>query len=301
MKKLFFIYNPYSGRAFIKTSLSDIITIFTAAGYEVTVHPTQRVRDGYEKVCAADGKYDLIVCSGGDGTLNEVIAAAMTHTKKRPVIGYIPAGSTNDFASGLGIPKDMKKAAKNIAEGHAFSCDIGTMNERYFNYVAAFGIFTDVSYTTSQNLKNLLGHQAYVLESLKSLAKIQGYQMKISFDEEVREERYIFGMVANSESVGGIKGITGDEVTMNDGMFEVVLVKEPKNPIEFQQIISDLARFSTTPMIERFKTRKIIFESEEKVAWTIDGENGDEHNKVKITILNKAIDIIVPQKTKVIE
>lgn len=301
MKKLFFVYNPFSGRGFIKTCLSDIINIFTVAGYEVTVYPTQRAMDGYDRVCEADGKYDLIVCSGGDGTLNEVIAAAMTHQIKRPKIGYIPAGSTNDFAQGLGIPKDMKMAARRIADGQVFSCDLGTMNGRYFNYVAAFGVFTEVSYKTPQNMKNILGHQAYVLESFKSLSKIQAYSMKITFDGEVREDRYLFGMVANSESVGGIKGITGIDVEMNDGMFEVALVKEPKNPIELQQIIGGLLiKSPDNPMIERFKTAAITFESDAAVAWTLDGENGDEHAFVKIQIVPNAIDIIVP-KTNLLE
>lgn len=296
MKKLFFVYNPYSGRAYIKNCLSDIVNIFTVAGYEVTVYPTQRVLDGYEKVCEADGKYDLIVCSGGDGTLNEVIGAAMTHQITRPRIGYIPSGSTNDFASGLGIPKDMKKAARNIADGEVFSCDIGLMNGRYFNYVAAFGVFTEVSYKTPQNMKNILGHQAYVLESIKSLSKIQAYDMKIQFDTVVREERYIFGMVANSESVGGIKGIIGSDVEMNDGMFEVALVKEPKNPIELQQVIGGLLnKNSDNPMVERFKTSEIVFESSEMVAWTLDGEDGGEHTNVDIQVLNKAVDIIIPK------
>ena len=145
MKKMLFIYNPYSGKGLIKNKLSTIIDVFTKDGYIVTAYPTQHALDGYDMVCKADGKYDTIVCSGGDGTLNEVISAAVTHVERRTSIGYIPAGSTNDFAVTLGIPKNMIKAAEAIVEGHVFSCDIGKMNGRLFNYIAAFGAFTEVS------------------------------------------------------------------------------------------------------------------------------------------------------------
>lgn len=293
MKKLLFVYNPHSGKGLIKNKLCDILDIFAKAGYEMTVCPTQHAMDGYDKVCEADGRYDLIVCSGGDGTLNEVISAVMTHRMAKPKIGYIPAGSTNDFAKSLGIPKDMVKAAKLISNDNSFLCDIGVMNERFFNYVAAFGAFTDVSYKTPQSMKNVLGHQAYIVESLKSLSKIKAYNMKVTCNDITITGNYIYGMVANSKSVGGMKGITGKNILLDDGLFEVILVREAKNPLELQQIVVGLfSKNQDSPMVDRFKASKVIFESDKSISWTLDGEYADDHQLVEIDVCPKAINII---------
>lgn len=293
MKKLLFVYNPHSGKGLIKNKLCEILDIFAKAGYEMTVCPTQHAMDGYDKVCGADGRYDLIVCSGGDGTLNEVISAVMTHCMAKPTIGYIPAGSTNDFAKSLGIPKDMVKAAKLISNDNSFLCDIGVMNGRFFNYVAAFGAFTDVSYKTPQSMKNVLGHQAYIVESLKSLSKIKAYNMKVTCNDITITGNYIYGMVANSKSVGGMKGITGKNILLDDGLFEVILVREAKNPLELQQIVAGLfSKNQDSPMVDRFKASKVIFESDKAISWTLDGEYADDHQLVEIDVCPKAIKII---------
>lgn len=294
MKRMLFVYNPYSGKGLIKNKLSTIIDIFTKAGYIVTAYPTQRALDGYDRVCEADGKYDLIVCSGGDGTLNEVISASVTHVNKKISIGYIPAGSTNDFAATLGIPKNMIKAAQSIVDGHPFSCDIGRMNGRLFNYVAAFGLFTDVSYKTPQNMKNMLGHQAYVLESIKSLTNIKAYSLTIECNDMEIKGNYIYGMISNSSSVGGMKGIVSKNVELDDGLFEVCLVREAKTALELQQIVAGIfSKTQKSPMVERFKTNKLVIKSEQAIAWTVDGENADAHERVEISVLPKAVDIIV--------
>ena len=293
MKKLLFVYNPHSGKGLIKNKLCEILDIFAKAGYEMTVCPTQHAMDGYDKVCGADGRYDLIVCSGGDGTLNEVISAVMTHCMAKPKIGYIPAGSTNDFAKSLGIPKNMVKAAKLISNDNSFLCDIGVMNGRFFNYVAAFGAFTDVSYKTPQSMKNVLGHQAYIVESLKSLSKIKAYNMKVTCNDITITGNYIYGMVANSKSVGGMKGIAGKNILLDDGLFEVILVREAKNPLELQQIVAGLfSKNQDSPMVDRFKASKVIFESDKAISWTLDGEYADDHQLVEIDVCPKAIKII---------
>lgn len=302
MKKLLFVYNPHSGKALIKNKLMEIIDIFTRNGYEVTAYPTQHALDGYDKVCDADGKYDVIVCSGGDGTLNEVISAAVRHRIRKPVIGYIPAGSTNDFANTLQIPKNMVKAAMQVATGVPFTCDLGKMNGRYFNYIAAFGVFTDVSYNTSQNMKNLLGHQAYILESLKSLSKIKAYHLNVYCNGLTLKGSYIYGGVSNSDFVAGIKGVAGPGVSLNDGLFEVILVKEPTNALELQQIVAGVfSKNQESPMVERFKTNRIVIESEQEIAWTVDGENGDSHQRVEIVVVRNAVNIIVDPKKLCIE
>lgn len=294
MKKLLFVYNPYSGKGLIKNKLMDIIDIFTKSGYMVTAYPTQCAKDGYDKVSEADGMYDMIVCSGGDGTLNEVISAMMTHKADRPALGYIPAGSTNDFATTLGIPKNMIKAAGKIAAGHIFSYDVGIMNGRYFNYVAAFGLFSDVSYKTPQNVKNVLGHQAYILESLKSLSNIKSFYLTIQSNDIEIKGSYIYGMISNSSSVGGMKGISGTNVELDDGLFEATLVREPLSPLELQQIVAGiLSKTQKSPMVERFKTNHIVIESDKEVEWTLDGENGDSHERVEISVVEKAIDIVI--------
>lgn len=296
--KMLFVFNPCSGKGQIKNKLMEIVSIFSRAGFDITIYPTRAAMDAYERVCEADGKYDCIVCSGGDGTLNEVIAAVNRHRLSRPRIGYIPTGSTNDFASTLGISKDMCRAACSIAAGATMAVDIGKFNERFFNYVAAFGLFTDISYKTPQNVKNVLGHQAYILESLKSISKIEAYGMIVKNGEQIIKGNFIYGMIANSESVGGFKGVSGKHVLLNDGLFEVVLVREPKNPMDLQMIATGLiSREEENPMIERFKTDHMVIESEAAVAWTLDGENGNSHEKVEISVIPKAVDIIVPQRT----
>lgn len=297
MKSLLFVYNPHSGKGQIGTKLSEIINIFTKAGYEVTAYPTQRALDGYDRVCLADGKYDLIVCSGGDGTINEVISASMMHTINKTPIGYIPSGSTNDYANALGIPKKMLDAAKMIASSEATSIDVGIFNKRFFNYIAAFGLFTEVSYSTPQKVKNVLGHQAYVFESIKSLSQTKKQKMNIRCNDISFSGEYIYGMVSNSNSVGGFKNVMTNDVVLNDGLFEVTLVKAPRTPLDVQQIVAGMfSKNHKSPMVERIKTNHIVFESEKSVAWTLDGENGDEHQRVEISVMPKAVEIIANLK-----
>ena len=177
MKRLLFIYNPHAGKELLKPKLADVIDIFVKAGYEVVAYPTQAYRDAYKKIKKYDSsEYDLIVCSGGDGTLDEVVTGLMEIGANVP-LGYIPAGSTNDFASSLEISRDMVKAAQDIVDGHLFSVDVGSFNEDNFIYVAAFGMFTDVSYETSQDLKNILGHLAYVMEGAKRIFDVKTYHL----------------------------------------------------------------------------------------------------------------------------
>ena len=201
-KKLLFVFNPCSGKAQIKNQLLDIVDTMVKADYEVTIYPTQCAGDAKEKVEAYAGNYDLVVCSGGDGTLDEVVTGMMQCKAKVP-LGYIPAGSTNDFASSLGIPKDMEKAAEAAVTGKPFPCDVGLFNGDYFVYVAAFGLFTEVSYKTSQEWKNVLGHAAYILEGAKCLHDIPSFMMQVEYNNMRIQDEFIYGMITNSTSVGG--------------------------------------------------------------------------------------------------
>ena len=196
MKKALFIYNPNAGKELLKPKLSDILDIIVKAGYEVVVYPTQSYKDAYRKVVSFTEKYDRVICSGGDGTLDEVVTGMMERTEKVP-IGYIPTGTTNDFANSLHIPKDLLQAADTAVGGAEFGCDIGKFNDDVFVYIAAFGLFTDVSYQTKQEMKNILGHLAYLLEGMTRLFDIPSYKIKVSHDGEEFEDEFIFGMVTN--------------------------------------------------------------------------------------------------------
>ena len=300
MKKLLFVYNPRAGKEMLKPRLSDVLDIFVKAGYEVTVHPTQAYRDAYYQIKEYEvGKYDLIACSGGDGTIDEVATGMM---KRREMgkdvvpVGYIPAGATNDFAKSLHIPRKPLAAADNAVKGVPFPCDIGKFNDSVFVYIAAFGIFTDVSYETDQAVKNVLGHMAYILEGAKRIFNIPSYKIKVEHDGEVIEDEFIFGMVTNSRSVGGFSNMVGKNIVFDDGLFEVTLIKTPKNPIALQEIIAALLIEQVdTKHMYTFKTKKITFDSVEEIPWTLDGEFGGEQDYVEIENVQKAMEIMVPE------
>lgn len=295
-KKLLFIINPKAGKAQIKNHLLEILDIFIKAGYEVTVCITQEKGDAIRLVEKREDSYELLVCSGGDGTLDEVVTGMVKSRRSLP-IGYIPAGSTNDFANSLRIPKNMKKAASAIVEGSPFACDIASFNRDIFVYVAAFGMFTDVSYGTDQEMKNMLGHMAYILEGMKSLTAVKAYPMRFSYDDTVIEGSFLFGMITNSVSVGGFKRITGKNVELNDGELEVTLVRLPTSLAELNQLISALMENNhENALISWFKTSRLQIESEEEIAWTLDGEYGGSHREVLIEDYKEAVQIIVPQK-----
>ncbi len=296
-KKMLFIYNPKAGKAKIKSNLLDIIDIFTKAGYEVTAYPTQAKGDGQRAVRERKtGYYDMVVCSGGDGTLDEVVSGMM-QCEKKAVIGYVPAGSTNDFANSLKIPKNMLSAAQVIVEGNTFGCDIGMFNDDFFVYIAAFGVFTDVSYETRQDIKNVLGHMAYILEGMRRLSAVRAYKMKVESEEFTVEGEFLFGMITNSVSVGGFKRITGKYVQLDDGEFEVTLIKKPSNAMELNLIMASLInRNINTDCMYCFRTSSLRFTSEDEIAWTLDGEFGGKHTRVDIINQKQALDIRVPGK-----
>ena len=296
-KKMLFIYNPRAGKAQIRSNLLDIIDIFVKAGYEVTAYPTQASGDAIKAVKNRHNGYEIVVCSGGDGTLDEVVTGMMQCEEKLP-IGYVPAGSTNDFANSLKIPKNMIKAADVVVRGKNFACDIGAFNNDSFIYVAAFGIFTNVSYETKQDVKNVLGHAAYLLEGVRALPSIRSYPLKITCDKQVIEGEFLYGMVTNSHSIGGFRGITGTgkEVLLDDGVFEVTLIRKPSNPLELNNIIVAMVdKRVKSEHIYTFTASRIVVESEEPLAWTLDGEFGGEHRKAVIENKTKALEIRVPK------
>ena len=293
MKKLYFILNLQSGKATISSKLAVVIDMFTKAGYEVTARPTQERMDACAAAKYACGQgFDLIVCSGGDGTLNEVIQGVMRSENKLP-IGYIPAGSTNDFARGVGIPRNIIDAVQLIIDGKKYPCDIGSFNDKFFTYIAAFGAFTEVTYETSQQVKNVLGHVAYVLNGISRLKNIKSYHMKITYDDEIIEDNYIFGMVTNSSSVAGLLSL--NNFLLDDGLYEVTLIKTPGNPLDLQRIIHSLLNIDIdidTAYIKSFRTSKIRFECDDELQWTIDGEFGGAYKTVDVCNNKQAIELM---------
>ena len=295
---MLFVFNPKAGKGKIKMHLLDIVDIFSSHDYEIIIRSTQAPRDAYEKAKEYANSVDMIVCSGGDGTLDEVVTGIMEAESSVP-IGYIPAGSTNDFANSLFMPKNMTKVAEMIMEEELYHCDIGRFNQKTFAYVAAFGLFTDVSYETDQDLKNVLGHVAYVLEGVKRLFDIKSYHMKVSSEEVQVEDDFIVGMITNSRSVGGFKNLTGKNVDMNDGFFEVTLIVHPKNPLQLQEIMTALVMAEdNTDMIYSFKTRQLTIETDEEVPWTLDGEFGGNHSYVEIENRHKALNLYLQSSKK---
>ncbi len=298
--RVLFIFNPLSGMGQIKNQLLGIINRFSEAGYDLTVYASQAHLDAYNLTKNRGADFSLVVCAGGDGTLNEVINGIMT-LKEKPMLGYIPAGSTNDYAASLKLPKNMIKASELIVNGATSSFDVGYFNDKYFIYVAAFGAFTSVSYNTPQESKNLIGHLAYVFEGIKTVGSIKEYHMKVICDDQQFDETFVYGMVTNTLSVGGIYKLSSQDVELNDGLFEVMLIKAPKTAIDLSSITSFLLGIEThSPFVEVVKTSRIQFIADDEIPWTLDGEFGGNQKQVDIINKKQAINIIDHYKEKAV-
>ncbi len=279
--RILLIYNAIAGRGQFLHYLPGVIDLFTKAGFAVEVYPTQAPGDAGRKIASLTEDYYMIVPAGGDGTLDDIVTAMVRSGKNIP-LGYIPVGSTNDFAVSLGISFNPLEAAGGIIAGVPRKVDVGVFNENTFVYIAAFGAFTDVAYKTNQDMKNALGHIAYLIEATKRLGDLKPCRMSIRSEEFTGTRDYIFGMVSNSTSVGGMR-ITGNEVLLDDGVFEVTLVRNPKNILEMREIVGCLLTGNyDTVLIDYFKTGSIEFESDQEVSWTLDGEFGGLTKNVKI-------------------
>ncbi len=296
-KELLFVLNPLSGKGKIKNKFLSIVDVFVKNGWNVTVHTTQGAEDAFCFIKDNGSRYDLVVVSGGDGTLNEGIRGLMSlEENERPCLGYIPAGTTNDFASNMKISKNMVKAAENIMGGTPFKCDIGCFNDNNFIYVAAFGAFTDVAYATPQQNKNMMGHAAYLLEGAKKLSNLKSHKMKVCFDGGEIEGEFVYGMVSNTNYLGGFKTEKAFKAELNDGLFEVVLIKTPKNVMEFQDLMSHIVMQDfKTDAIFAFRTKKVEFVSEEQVQWTLDGEFGGAVSNADIGVKKEAVTLMIKQ------
>ena len=299
MKKLLFVFNPNAGKSTIKESLCDIIDIFTKGGYEVTAYPTQARLDGFQKILEDASKYDLVVSSGGDGTMSESIKGIMNSGANVP-IGYIPAGTVNDFAHSMDISKNMIDAANAVVKGVPFAYDVGSFNGDYFCYVAAFGAFTDVSYETPQSTKNIFGHLAYLIEGVKRIKTLEAYDITVEHDGEVYRDDFIVGLISNTISIAGLSNLVAVGVVFDDGLFEVTLIKTPNSPLELSKILNCIIMKNLDPKyFYTFKTSRVRFTSEQEIKWTLDGESGGSYTVADIEAMRQAVKIIVePPKEK---
>ena len=291
MKNLLLIVNPVSGKMKAKSTLMDVVMTLQKCGYTVTVKLTEQ--RGHATEFAAKAKadgFDAVVCFGGDGTLNETICGIMQDGCGLP-IGYIPAGSTNDFAASMKLSSVPAKAALALAEGTENPIDIGDFNgQRYFTYVAGFGAFTATSYNVSQGFKNVLGHFAYVLGGVKEITSIKSHHLTVELDDKTVEGDYIFVSITNSTSVAGIVKLKDELVDMSDGVFEIALVKKHRNIIDLNKIIIAIttSKFENGS-IEFYKSSNIKIKTEEKLDWTLDGEHGVSEGEVELHNIKHAI------------
>ena len=292
-KEILFIYNPTAGKNAAEEILPKAIEQLCSDNCRVITYPTLKGY-GAEKIIAAEkGKFDRVLCCGGDGTLNHTINGLMENSDgKKPVLGYIPSGSTNDFAASMGI-KDYINTCRSVAYGQPFYYDIGKFNDSYFNYVAAFGAFTQVPYTTPQSTKNQLGHLAYVIEAMRHLPIGSYHTATVTVNGETFTDDFFFGSVSNSTSVGGMNIDSDHTIQMNDGLFEVILVRAPKSVADLNDIVQALVmRKFDSGSLRYFKTDKITIKFEKETPWTLDGEFGGNVTTAAIDVIPKAIGLL---------
>lgn len=292
-KTLLLIVNPRAGQRKAQRVLSDIVSIFNQEGYRVFTHITAASGDCEQAILDYANDIDLVVCCGGDGTFNEAASGVIKCGKKLP-LGYIPAGSTNDFAATLHLSSDMLQAARDIACGNATALDVGSFCGRYFTYVASFGIFTKTSYATPQTAKNLLGHAAYMLNSIQELSQLRSYPLRFELaDGEVIEDSFIFGAITNSTSVGGVLSLANNGVDLSDGNFELLLIRRPKDLIELSDCVWAIQKQTYDCAILKFrKSPRFLISAPQEMPWTLDGEKEDGRAVIEVDCLKHAISLV---------
>lgn len=296
MRKLLYIYNPNAGRQRSLEVLPEVLGALSTQGYILTVFPTTGPGDAAKAAFEFGSEHQRLVCCGGDGTLNEVVSGLLQLPEEsRPILGYLPMGSANDSARNLNLPKTIVEQTVLAANGEGRFMDIGISSGHPFTYVTAFGLFTEVSYSTPQNMKNMLGHFAYLLEGAGQLKNIPSYHMTVTADGgQSVEGDFIYGMVGNTVSLGGVVSLPKHCVKLDDGSFEVLLVRKPKNLKDWQDIISCLTdlQIPRSGTVEAFTAKEIHFHCERPVAWTVDGEFGGERADTEVKVLPHSIRIV---------
>lgn len=294
-QRVLLMVNPMAGRQKIRNELLYVVDTLTKAGYETIIYTTQGKDATRDLLAEKDSQFDRVICCGGDGTFNEILSATM-HWNKRPILGYIPAGTTNDFAAGLKLPSDIREAAVNIVRGTPHTVDAGLFNTSYFSYVASFGAFTETSYSTPQNFKNALGHLAYILEGIKEIPAFTPYTVCVEADGQIYKDSYIFGAVSNARSVGGILKISDSLVDLNDGVFEVMMIKMPKTLMELSAIVTSLTSLNPLKydpsMFLFLQTKELKITFEQEMVWSLDGERVSGGKEARIACIKDAFKIL---------
>lgn len=291
-KRLLLILNPISGKQVGKRYLPDVLEAFCRADYSPTVFVTTSRGNAKEIACAYGGEADLVVCLGGDGTFNEVVSGMLNGGHTAP-LGYIPCGSTNDFASSIGLKRNIPEATAAILNGTPHSYDVGLFGDRHFSYVASFGIFSRASYSASQKMKNKLGHMAYLLEGAKELGHIRSWHVKIEMDGQTVEEDCIFGAISNATSVGGVLTLDPERVDMSDGLLELLLVKMPHGIGQWRKCIRALRKKQyDSEFITFLNGGDFSITASAGMDWSLDGEQGSGSESIRIRNLHHAITLI---------
>lgn len=294
-QRVLLMVNPMAGRQKIRNELIYVVDTLTKAGYETIIYTTQGKDATRDLLAEKDSQFDRVICCGGDGTFNEILSATM-HWDKRPILGYIPAGTTNDFAAGLKLPSDIREAAVNIVRGTPHTVDAGLFNTSYFSYVASFGAFTETSYSTPQNFKNALGHLAYILEGIKEIPAFTSYTVCVEADGQIYKDSYIFGAVSNARSVGGILKISDSLVDLNDGVFEVMMIKMPKTLMDLSAIVTSLTSLNPLKydpsMFLFLQTKELKITFEQELVWSLDGERVSGGKEARIACIKDAFKIL---------
>lgn len=294
-QRVLLMVNPMAGRQKIRNELLYVVDTLTKAGYETIIYTTQGKDATRDLLAEKDSQFDRVICCGGDGTFNEILSATM-HWNKRPILGYIPAGTTNDFAAGLKLPSDIREAAVNIVRGTPHTVDAGLFNTSYFSYVASFGAFTETSYSTPQNFKNTLGHLAYILEGIKEIPAFTPYTVCVEADGQIYKDSYIFGAVSNARSVGGILKISDSLVDLNDGVFEVMMIKMPKTLMDLSAIVTSLTSLNPLKydpsMFLFLQTKELKITFEQEMVWSLDGERVSGGKEARIACIKDAFKIL---------
>ena len=294
-QRVLLMVNPMAGRQKIRNELLYVVDTLTKAGYETIIYTTQGKDATRDLLAEKDSQFDRVICCGGDGTFNEILSTTM-HWNKRPILGYIPAGTTNDFAAGLKLPSDIREAAMNIVRGTPHTVDAGLFNTSYFSYVASFGAFTETSYSTPQNFKNALGHLAYILEGIKEIPAFTSYTVCVEADGQIYKDSYIFGAVSNARSVGGILKISDSLVDLNDGVFEVMMIKMPKTLMDLSAIVTSLTSLNPLKydpsMFLFLQTKELKITFEQEMVWSLDGERVSGGKEARIACIKDAFKIL---------
>ena len=292
MKKMLFIMNPFAGQKKANKFLPEILLLFTQAGYEITTFMTTGTGSAAQTAERLGKNMDLVVCCGGDGTLNETVSGMIRAGATAP-IGYIPAGTTNDFASSLKLSHNPVQAAKDILEGEPVPYDVGRFGQRYFSYVASFGAFTRSSYIVPQNIKNALGHTAYVLGGISEISQIRNEHIRMEIDGDVVEDDFLFGAICNSTSIGGILTLPPEQVDMGDGIFEVMLVRAPRNLTEITECILAVQNQKYNCAMITFRPAKsVTIYADPNMPWTLDGEKADGSEEFQVENLHHAMHLM---------